>query len=166
VSVDPRVAALRAEFDASFAAPSGSGAVALDKFLALRVAGERYAIRLAFVQSVHRDRPIVAIPRSPADFLGVAGFRGALAPVYDLASCLGHRAAPAARWLLLTKSPVVGLAIEGFESYFEATHEESADRGAFTGIARAPDGPRPIIDVEAVLAAIARRQPLPLQEEP
>ena len=84
-----RAAELRAAFDRAFA-----GAVAHRRrgqagFLAIRVGVERCAIRLSEIAGLFADRKITRVPAGEAALLGIAGFRGAIVPVYCLPTLLG-----------------------------------------------------------------------------
>jgi chemotaxis signal transduction protein len=111
-----RLRALRGEFDQSFARPGTD-------FLLIRVAGEPHALRLAEVAALEADRAITPVPSEARALLGVAGLRGALVAVFDLAQLLGLPApSPAGksppsgrRWLALVKGTQVAMAFGEFE---------------------------------------------------
>ena len=169
-------AALREAFDQTFAQAPRTAEVALDDFLAIRMGGDARAIRVSEITGLYHDRTIVPIIGRAAHFLGIAGFRGMMAPVYDLATLLGGVAAPTPRWLVLTRTPSpVGLAFDLFEAHarlapddVHAAGNDDAAGGHFRGVARmgrdtngaAGAGVlRPIIHIASVLEAIARQMP-------
>ena len=97
-----RAARLRENFDASFAAPLRDSTPDEEGFLAIRVEGAAYAIRLADISALSATPKITEIPGQPAALLGLAGFRGIMLPVYALAVLLGTSASLPPRWLVRT----------------------------------------------------------------
>src|SRR5260221_4776702 len=88
--------------------------------LAVRVRGDAYVIPMTGIRALYADRLVVALPTPLAELLGVATFRGQVAPVYDLAAWLGyaHRAAPGTvpRWFVLARwRDPTAFAFDGFE---------------------------------------------------
>lgn len=111
-----RAGELRRAFDRAFAEPPAMGeALPEVDLLACRIGSEPYAIRLAEVAGLHVDRRVTRLPGGPAAQLGVAGFRGAVLPVYDLASLLGHAAAAGPRWLVIAAGAPVAFAFTTFD---------------------------------------------------
>jgi len=109
-------AQLRREFDLGFRQPAAGAVQRLEGVLAIRVGGESVAIRIAEIAGVYADRRIVALPSLASELLGVANFRGVLAPVYDLAALLGYPASDTPRWLLVARGQKsVAFAFEAFE---------------------------------------------------
>lgn len=158
-------ARLRETFDRAFAEAPVAAADRPEDFLAVRIGGDPYAIRLADVAALHRDRKIVALPNRAPELLGIAGFRGRMAPVYDLGALLGYAQNPKPTWLVISrgKSPV-GLAVEQFEAHarvprenmFSADQEKNA-RHHVRGAVRIDQLLHPLIHVASVLEAIAER---------
>ena len=161
---------LRREFDAAFARPPASGIEDEERLLAVRVGGDRYAIRLAEIAALHADRTIVPLPSPLPELLGLAAFRGDLAPVYDLAALLGHARRAEPRWLVLSRStPPVGLAFDVFDAQLVVRTarifpiERDASPALPTGAAcmkfalRADDGVRPILELATVVDELRRR---------
>jgi purine-binding chemotaxis protein CheW len=87
--VAARVVELRTAFDRSFAEPVVGAGPPMEHLLTIRVAGQPYAVRLSEVAGVFTGWSIVPVPGPRAELLGIAGHRGELIPVYDLASVLG-----------------------------------------------------------------------------
>ena len=88
--LEQKAAALRAAFDRSFAEAADAGRAPHLDFLAIRVAGDPYALRLSEVASLHVDSKRVRAPSLLPELSGLASFRGVLTPVYDLAALLGY----------------------------------------------------------------------------
>ena len=74
--------AMRDAFDRGFSEPPNSEVDASEDFLAVQLGGDPYAVRLAEIRSVHRDHKVVPLMSDAPPFLGLASFRGVLAPVF------------------------------------------------------------------------------------
>jgi purine-binding chemotaxis protein CheW len=163
-----RLAELRRTFDRSFAVlpPPLSDT---DNLLAIRVAGDPHAIRLTEVSALFADHTTTALPCSLPELRGVAGFRGAIVAVYDLATLLGYPWSAAPRWLLLTAgTPAVALAFDTLDGHLRVASDAmaavdaavAADHGrrAYVGqVVRTPEGVWSVLDLPAIRAAIAAR---------
>lgn len=159
--------AMREAFDQSFA-QRPTGDPPQETLLAISVVGDPYAIRIADILGLYADRRIVALPSARRSFLGVAGFRGLVAPVYDLAAILGYtRTRPAMpRWIVsLRHSEPIAFAFDAFDRLFTVGAEQFA-RSPDAERARPPerrhlhdvvrDGAtiRPIIHLQSTLSVI------------
>lgn len=157
-----RLAELRGAFDRSFAEPPPQRVAEFDDLLAVRMAGRRYALRLAETSGLFPHRSVTPLPGPVPALLGVAGFGGAVVPVYDLAAVLGGAVAEDPRWLVLARgTPAVALAFVELDGHLRVPSativREAAGvpgGGCLRGMVPLPDGTRPIIDVSAVRAAI------------
>ncbi|HEY4102755.1 MAG TPA: chemotaxis protein CheW, partial [Polyangiaceae bacterium] len=124
--------------------------------------GDRYALRLSDVASLHTDRPLTPAPSELSELRGIAGFRGVLTPVYDLGALLGYAATPTARWLCVARgsSPIAFL-FESFESHLRLAPERiSAGDGskhAIRGTVQADSAAIPWLDLPLLIARIAAR---------
>ena len=151
-----RLRALRSEFDQSFAvarkAPLAEGA----DYLLIRVAGEPYALRLAEVAALEADRSITPVPSANPALLGIAGLRGALVAVFDLARLLGHAAVEHPRWLVSIKGSHVAVAFAEFEAQRRLQIEALAtatESGRQREVLRDAGLVRPIIELAALAAS-------------
>jgi chemotaxis signal transduction protein len=108
---------LRREFDDAFARVPPADSDLTRNMLAVRVGNEPFAIPVAQIEGVFTDRRVVPLPTPLSELLGVASFRGRVAPVYDLAAILlGTRSHVTPRWLVLVRGrAAVGLAFDAFE---------------------------------------------------
>ena len=140
------VARLRAEFDRGFALAPPVADDTREGYLAIRIGGDPFALRLADLLGIYVDRKVVPLPSSVSTLLGIASFRGALVPVHDLRLLLGYPARVEARWLVRVRAAAIGLAFEALEGQFRA----SADGG----VVRALDSLRPVVDVAGALAKL------------
>lgn len=169
------VLALRREFDLGFAQAPRMETESFEKLLALRIGGDPYAIRVSEISGLHADRRIMPLPTPVPELLGVAGFRGEIAPVYDLAALLGYAGVSSPRWLILLRSPErapVALAFDIFEMHVSVSPQHivssSEEMPAPTGTARphlrdavhGDDVLRPIIQLQSLLESIQRRADL------
>jgi chemotaxis signal transduction protein len=118
---------LRAAFDRAFAEPFRLDAPASESLLAIRAGNEPFALRLAEIAGLFADRKISHVPGNMPALLGLAGFRGALVPVYSLQVLLAHAAARAAagvpRWIVLAAAAPVAFAFEVLEGQLRVSPE-------------------------------------------
>lgn len=170
LSLSQTVLALRQEFDLSFAQAPRVATGSLENLLAIRVGGDAYAIRIAEIGGLYADRRIMPLPTLVPELLGVAGFRGQIAPVYDLGALLGYARQAPPRWLILVRlREPLALAFDAFEAHFAVLPERivstSSDTPAESGAAhphlcdavRTDDTVRPIIHLQSLLDDIQRR---------
>jgi purine-binding chemotaxis protein CheW len=157
-----RAAELRSAFDRGFAAPVRAGAVVKQELLAIRVGAEAYAVRLSEVAGLFADKTITRVPGSAAALLGIAGFRGAIVPVYGLRTLLGHAGTQAPRWLVIAAAAPVALAFEAFEGQLRVAPDAILPRQSHARslsyareFIRAQDAVRPVLHLSSVLDAIA-----------
>lgn len=90
----------------AMAAPAlkGTGAGKRTEFLEFGLAGERYAVELAFVREVCAGKQITRIPGAPPFLAGVGNIRGRILPVADLAIFFGiPEEAPARREIVILR---------------------------------------------------------------
>lgn len=146
--IEERAAALRRAFDAAFAAPPAGARDAMQDFLAIRVAGDPFAVRVASVSRLAAIPKIVSVPSQRRSVLGVAAIRGALVSVHGLAALLGYASDGGdARWIAIAGNEMVGLAFHELDGFLRVP--------AGTKDAIASDGiTRPIIDIDTVLETI------------
>jgi chemotaxis signal transduction protein len=155
-----RVAELRREFDRSFAIPPPSEVSAKQDLLAIRLGEQHFALRLFDVASLFVERKITPVPGAGVFLLGIAGFRGAIAPVYDLQRLLGFPAGRASRWLVIAATASVGFAFAAFEGQLRVpaaaiTPQQRDDTQSLTTSVVQADGVlRPIIEISRALKAI------------
>jgi purine-binding chemotaxis protein CheW len=155
-----RVEELRRAFDQTFAEPAFGDAVPRVDVLAVEVGGDPYALRLAECAGLYADRPITPVPGPVPELLGLAGFRGALVPIYDLRALLGYPPGGVPRWIVaLAGASSVGLAFDRFETFVRAPTEvfsasEEPGRRFVTQVARVAGATRPVLHLPSILDAI------------
>lgn len=165
----PAVERMRAEFNRAFAAPATPPARDRSRLLGIRVGGDPFALALTDVLAIHVDRKVVPVPSAAPTLIGIASFRGALAPVHDLRLVLGYPARTPTRWLVLVAGATpIGLAFDAFDGQLAAPAAleplspdgKPAAAGATRssdltrGLVHAGEAIRPLIDVSAVLSAV------------
>ena len=136
-----RLAELRNAFDATFAAPLLEREEGRQIAITIRAGDTPFAVRLSDIAGVEACRRVVLLPDGMPGLLGLAGIRGQLVAVYDLAALLvgGGAASRAgrdpARWMLLcAASREIGLAIDRIEGYVRfASTDVSAPSSAAMG---------------------------------
>jgi len=170
-ALDARAADLRAAFDRSFALPHGAEAAAALDLIAVRVGSEPCAIRLSEVAGLFVDRRTTPVPGGQAALLGIAGFRGALLPVYGLARLLGTstaangargEAATQPRWLAIAAAAPV--AFEAFEGHLrigaDTAMSRQQSRGPLQDVARefirTGDVVRAVLHLPSIVALLAQ----------
>ena len=161
-SVSARLVALRAEFDASFARPLRRHDDEQDELLAVRAGGRPYALRLSQTSGLYPDRPVTPLPGPLPALLGLAGFGGAITPVYDLAALLGHPVPERPRWLVLAAgAPPLALAFHDLDGHVRVPSaaivaEDREGTGCLRGMVPLTDAMRPIVDMAAARAVVHR----------
>jgi chemotaxis signal transduction protein len=160
--VGERLAGLRADFDRSFAEPVRQHDDGHAELLAIRAGGRPYVLRLSQTSGLHPDRPVTPLPGPIAALLGVAGFGGAVVPVYDLAALLGHPLPERPRWLVLAAgAPPLALAFHQLDGHLRVpagslVTDGRPGTGSLRGMVALPGGTRPIVDLPATRAAVHR----------
>lgn len=157
-----RLRRLRDDFDRGFAEPPRRHVTAHHDLIGLRAGDRHYALRLPDTAGLFVDRAVTPLPGPLPALLGVAGFRGVVVPVYELAAVLGHAGGQARRWLVLAAGePLIALAFDSLDGHLRVPAElvvpepdGQGRRGCLDGMVLLPDGPRSVVDVPAVRAAI------------
>jgi chemotaxis signal transduction protein len=162
-----RAAELRLAFDGAFAEPLQIDTTARDDLLAIRAGAQACAVRLSEINGLFADRRITRVPGGVAALLGIAGFRGAIVPVYSLQSLLGlGHPSQTPRWLVMAKAEPVALAFEAFEAQLRVLPDAIMPRqaraelpGYARDFVRLQNSTRPIMHLPSVLAAIKTPRP-------
>ena len=114
---EDRAAQLRLQFDAGFQVEAKTAQTKTIDLLVIRLGDRDYGMKVEGIEAVVKGKKMTALPGTAADLLGIAGFRGSLVGVYDLASWLGLKRKSGA-WLLLVRvgqSSRVALAFDSLE---------------------------------------------------
>lgn len=158
-----RVADLRRTFDHAFASPRRQAREEVDQLLTIRLGGQPCALKVREIAGLATGRRVIPLPSQRPEFLGIAGIRGVLVPVYSLAALLGYGqdAAPH-RWLVQcgTEEPI-GLAFEEFEGYLRAPRSAvyvasrtEAARRHVKEMVRAGAMVRAVVDIASVVETV------------
>lgn len=155
-----RAEELRQAFDRSFAEAVTEEAP-LEDFLAIGVGTDPYAIRLAEISALLADKPITRLPSPVPELLGIAGFRGAIVPVYDLRALLGYSVASPPRWVTIIAGTPVALAFDAFDGHLRLPRESRVPEGRVEPtrqhvreVLRAAGVVRPIVHLASVVETI------------
>lgn len=125
-----RAAELRLAFDRAFAAPTTLDRRSKDDLLRIRVGAQSCAIRLSEITGLHAGKKITPIPGGHNALRGIAGFRGAILPVYDLQVLLGHAGGDSPRWLVIAAAAPVAFAFEAFEGQLRVSRDAIVSRSS------------------------------------
>lgn len=160
-SLSGRAHELRRAFDRTFAlAPVVATASTID-LLVLRVGTNRHAILLSEIAGLYADKKITRVPGSSAAMLGIAGFRGSVVPVYDLASLMGYPQSQTPRWMVVMATAPVALAFDAFDGQLRALPESIRPRqagesahGCIRDLIQSESDLISVIDLDALMTAI------------
>lgn len=151
---------LRAAFDGSFALARDREPIATDDLIGIELGGAPHALRLAELAGVFADRKVVALPSASPDVVGMAGFRGTIVPVFDLATLLGYPRAPRLRWLALAAGAPVAFAFAELSAYLRVPREaitSSTAQAHVQALAHAANRVWPVISVGSLVDRLAQR---------
>ena len=159
-----RAADLRFAFDRSFAMKRRADTAASEDLLAIRLGSEAYALRLSEIAGLFADKKITRVPGRNAGLLGIAGFRGAIVPVYDLQTLLGATAMEVPRWLVIASAAPVAFAFDAFDGHLRIAHDamlpqETGEhaRKYVREFLRMGSAVRPILHLPSILDAVMRQ---------
>jgi purine-binding chemotaxis protein CheW len=156
---------LRREFDLAFASAPSEAIGQTQDLLALRIAGDHYALRLRDVAGLVTGKKIVALPTRTPELLGIVGIRGRLVCVYSLEALLGY--GPSAEqppWLVLCRTDeTVAFAFHECQGSFRISSsdvcvasEPDVARRHVREVARA-GVVRAIVNVQSLMDTLKRR---------
>lgn len=161
-----RAVAMRREFDRAFVDPVRLDETLKDNFLAIRAGGQACAIKLSDIAGLYADKKITTVPGGHATLRGMAGFRGAILPVYDLQNVLGFATAQSPRWLAIAKAAPVAIAFEAFDGQLRVSRDAVMPRSGGAGMRgcardflQTPEFSGPVIHLPSVLDAIKALPP-------
>lgn len=168
------VAELRRTFDEAFAGPAMRSTARVEPMIAIRVAGQAFAVRATEIAGVVKRSHVCPVPGRIPEFLGLAGVRGALVAVYDLAPLAGAvRRAGEPQWFAMPRGePQLALAFDAIEGLFDAeptsaNAENATPAGAQPWrLAQIGTDMRTVMDIPAILRTIRAKAGLsaPAQE--
>lgn len=155
-----RAAELRRQFDRSFAEARPPEPPPVEDLLAVRLAGQPYALRLGDIAGVFAEATATAIPGARPPLLGIAGIRGTLAPVYDLAAMLGLPQSERPRWLVLAAAARIAFALAELDGCRRvprtaiAPPPEGMGARHIGGVVRLDGSAQPVVALASAVAAV------------
>lgn len=154
------VGELRRAFDASFAAAIDGEAIEHVDLLAISLSGHAHAIRISELASLFADHVITRTPARAPELLGLAGIRGAVVPVFDLAALLGLPGASSPRWIAVAARARIGFGFDAFDGHRRVSPTEIALSNEHGGLEVMHDGDRlrPIVGIDALVARMERKE--------
>jgi chemotaxis signal transduction protein len=160
-----RAAELRRSFDESFARAPFRATEPFEDLLALRIAGDAFAVRRSDVGALLAGRKLSRLPGPWSAFLGVVGFRGQIVPVYSLRGVLGYPPGDSPRWAILAAAgDPVALAFDQYEGYLRLAVSQLAPPDGsdimphhVCALARHQGIARAVLNVPSVLDTIRSR---------
>jgi len=156
-----RLDELRQGFDRAFAEELTGASDAGVNLLAIRVGRDAHAVRLSDVAALEVRCAVTPVPSEHPELLGIAGLRGAVVAVFDLAALIGASGGEAS-WVLLAKGAPVAFAFAGFEGVLNVRESDLARTQTARG-ARVRDvvwregQPLPVIDVAGLVGDLEHR---------
>lgn len=162
---------LRREFDATFAAPAEIYSDDWEALLLIRVGERPYALRVRELGGTAAGQRITPVPSSNRALLGLAGIRGTIVPVFDLALLLGEPRSEATRWVAVSSGQEpVALAFAELEGHLKLTRRElgtivCSEERWVSEIIQSENGLRPVLKVQALVDSVRRTAALELQEK-
>jgi len=160
-----QVNALKRDFDRTFAEPMRRHSPQTLDLLRIRLGSDPWAVPLTDVAGLFSGKRVTPVPgRTPA-LLGVAGFRGNLAAVYDLPALIGLAPLPEPRWLLVAEERRVAFAFGALDGHLRVEAASILPLGPEGGNAWTrgfiEDGAlrRPILHLPALLARLTSQTP-------
>lgn len=155
---------MRQKFDQSFAEQPAAIVEHHEALIAIRVAGEAYAVRTAQITGLAKLKRIMPVPSLVPGLLGITALRGALFPAYDVAALLGLSAAGGEHtWIMFADGDMpVGLVFDQFEGQVEIDRaclyeSDSSSSSELLGqIARVGGDSRAVINVPGLVKEIRK----------
>lgn len=156
-------AELCAEFDRSFASPWSEASVERQDFLLVRLGAAPYALHLRQISALVAGRAIARVPARARGLLGLAGIRGEIVSVFDLAALMGHESdVGGSPWMVLCGAgELLAFAISAYEGHLRAdrasihkANPAASARHQLDEVAMTASGARPIVDLNRIIDSI------------
>lgn len=156
-----RLAELRQSFDRAFAeeqAPRRQEAIGV---LSIRIGRDLHAVLLSDVAALDVRCAVTPVPSEHPELLGIAGLRGAVVAVFDLAALIGVPGGDAP-WLLLAKGAPIAFAFAEFEAVVNVSESDLVRSQAGPGahdrtIVLRQGQALPLIDLAGLVGNLERR---------
>jgi chemotaxis signal transduction protein len=155
-------ARLAQAFDLGFTRPFSSERPELRDFLVLRLGTFQYALPVDEIAGVQLRKTIQYLPDAPAHCLGLAGVRGRVGAVYDLAGLLGSATSDRLTWFLQTRlDPEIALLAPKPDRYLRVPLDRivlcAETDGATVGALTDEEVGINVLSVDRLVEAIRRR---------
>jgi chemotaxis signal transduction protein len=156
-----RAAQLRREFDLTFARAPVAPDDIRERLLAVRMNRDKVALRLDDIAGLFAGKTITPTPGAAGGMLGLAAFRGAVHPVFDLQYLLSRTVGAAPHFIAVAAAAPVAFGFEAFDGQIAAAPSDinalqGREHAFATEFVKSGDGVRPIIHLPAVIDAIRR----------
>ena len=162
LAFDQRVAELRLAFDRAFAFSAVAATSDTEDMLAVRIAGDAYALRVSEMSGLATGKKIAFLPSRRPSVVGIAGARGSLLVVHSLSALLGYGVHPSpCTWLALSiGDEPVGLGFDELEGFLRVPRSDvhAADgletKRHVRDIARIAEGTRPVVSIRSAIETL------------
>jgi chemotaxis signal transduction protein len=160
-----RLAELRQGFDRGFAAPPATATAATVGLLAIRIAAGSHAIRMGEISEVQPAPRLVTLPGARPEMMGLAGIRGRLVPVYNLAALLGHDEPGTKNWVAVCgMDEPLGIGFDELEGYIQVlptdlypAAEVERSRGQVREVLHRDGASRMVVSVSSIVSTLRLR---------
>ena len=163
--MNDRVREMRRAFDESFAEAPGGDAVETEDLLAIRVAGDAYALRLRDVRGLLACPSLAPLPGRRGEVTGLAAVKGALLPVFSLARLLGYDGDRGLWLAVVGREEPAAVAFDRFESMIRLSRSElcapdnaAGARPFVMHVVRVAGASRGVVDLAAIGARIRKEE--------
>jgi chemotaxis signal transduction protein len=153
---------LQIAFDSAFASAPEAKDEATRDLIAITLGCGIYALELQELAGIYSNKKIARIPSQAAGLLGIAGFRGTILPVYDLAVLIGLAPLEKPRWLAVAAKVGIAVAFDAFDGHLRIAAEDIAPHESTDGgrahirhFLRTPAGIRAVISLSSALRKAA-----------
>ncbi|MGH6725158.1 MAG: chemotaxis protein CheW [Pseudolabrys sp.] len=159
-AITERSREMRREFDRTFAKPAFLNGATMVDLLAIGLGANNFAVRLSEIAGLFVDKKVTPVPGPNAALVGIAGFRGAIIPVYDLQSLIGQAAGRTSRWLFVAAAAPVGFSFDAFVGQMRVPadaikpQQAQAKQGLARDLVQIDGALRPIIELSPVIDTI------------
>jgi len=163
IRMSRRAEDMRHIFDRGFAEVRHVDARDTCDCLSVEIAGDPYMLRLSQIVGFVANKKVTRLPGGMPELNGIAGFRGVVMPIYDLAALLDYPPTRSTRWTVIAADEPVGLGFDGFNGHFRfATDEivprEGADEADPLGhVVRSGRLALPVVSIPSIVARIRQR---------
>ena len=157
---------LKRTFDQGFAQVPALSSKNHINLLAISLAGTPYALELKDIAGLYANKKVTRIPARTPGLLGIAGFRGAILPIYDLAALVGLPASEKVRWFAIVAGAELAVAFDTFDGHVSVpadaivpNESQDGNRRHFSHLLRSSGGLRAVVNLSSVLHPVTGTEP-------